>query len=233
MQPGLSDIAFPVRCEAFRAPATTSWRASPGPISAYLGSFAAAVAFAIGFCAPANAGPITAGPAVASVPAALVDPLGSLAAGLGPDQFLIPIGATAGSLIGEWSFDLAFNEAVVAPFDAGGLFQYVYQGESANSQASLITSSGIWLASMIDDVSGYFDPVVDADGPLAYVLFKFNAGQAGMDPGIHVVTEPVNSVPTPTSLSLTVLSLALLFGGRLKAQGSGFHARPTSTSHRQ
>ena len=139
---------------------------------------------------PVHAGVITAGPVTSTVPATLVDPLGSLSGGLSSTQFLVPIIVTGAIDLQFWSFDLAFDSALVIPLDVGGLFQQVYQAEFDNGFITNIESSGFLLNGVLEGISGSA-PTVSGDGPLAYVLFQFLPTATVAEPESILLVLPV------------------------------------------
>jgi PEP-CTERM motif len=177
---------------------------------------AAVTAAALGLTPPAVQAAFVALPALATVPDGLVDPLSSLGGagtGLAADQFLIPVVASADAAgLTTWSFDLAFDATVAAPWDAWGLFQHAYGSTLAGGATSEITASGILLPELLDDVSGFVMVPGDAvDGDvLAYVLFRYQPGQIGADPGVFVPGGPTPPVPEPGTGALACLALAAL-----------------------
>src|SRR5215510_3790009 len=63
-----------------------------------------------------------------TVPSSLFDPPpGTLSSPLPANQFLLPIEITGAIGLQDWSFDLNFDDSIVSPVDAGGLYQSVYQ----------------------------------------------------------------------------------------------------------
>jgi hypothetical protein len=180
------------------------WRGRPGP-----GAWAAA---ALLLAASAQAALITPGLPTTGVPAGLSDPLATLAGPLPAGRFLLPIEVSGASDLQDWSFDLSFDDAVVVPLDAGGLYQSVYQAEFslADPMLSDITSSGLVLPGAMLGLAG-FSWGVSGDGTLAFLLFEYRAGQEGQDPGFVIdppASQPVPAPPTPWLLASALLALA-------------------------
>lgn len=170
-------------------------------------------AAALAFVGPLHAAVITAGTPTPSVPADLVDPLATLADPLATGRFVLPIEITGASGLQDWSFDLGFDETVAMPIDVGGLYQSVYQAAfNANDPTpSEITSSGLALSGRLEGIAG-FSSGASGDGTLVYVLFQYQPGQEGNDPGFDIGDPPTAPVPEPGTMLL--LAAALLALGR-------------------
>lgn len=66
------------------------------------------------------------------------------------------------------------------------------------------------LDGVLDEVSGYFAPAVDGDGPLAYVLFAYLPGQGGKDPGVGTGSVPPSQVlPEPSAPQMMLAAAGL------------------------
>ena len=156
----------------------------------------------------ASAAVVSAGAPLTALPAGLVDPLSSL--GLAADRFLVPVQVQDAQALDQWQFSLQFDASVAVPVDAGGLFQSVYQADFGEGSVSQITSSGVLLDGLLEDVSGWFAPGVSGNGLLAYVLFQYQPGHEGQDPSAQVPPEstPGNPVPEPATLALVMAALA-------------------------
>lgn len=166
----------------------------------------------------AQAALITPGTPTTGVPAALHDPLATLADPLPAGRFLLPIEVSGASGLQDWTFDLGFDDAVVAPLDVGGLFQHMYQAEFSVADPTLsdITSSGLVLPGALLGVAG-FSWGVGGDGTLAYLLFEYRAGREGDDPGFVIdppTPQPVPEPAVPWLLGSALLALAATRRGR-------------------
>jgi hypothetical protein len=172
---------------------------------------AALAATVLGSMTAGHAATLSAGAPITTVPAALVDPFGSLATGLGATRFLVPIEAAAAEDLQDWTFDLLFDATRFAPVDAGGICGSVYAAlfNADDPVASQITSTGLLLDGVLQGIAG-FASGVSGDGVLAYVLFERVAGQP---------------VPVPGSLALAVLALWLLGA---TARGTARSSQPRS-----
>jgi hypothetical protein len=175
---------------------------------------------------PATATLITAGTPVDTVPAGLVDPFFTLGDPLAPGQYLVPIHVTGAVGLVEWRFDLGFDAAVVAPLDLFGLFGSVYQAEfRPGGPVTEITSSGLALSGLLDEVSGFFFPDgVDGDGTLAFVLFGLLDGGSIDDAGIEVLPPDPQTVPVPGTAALAATALAALALFRRHRRRPALHA---------
>lgn len=158
----------------------------------------------------APAAVITAGAPTNTVPASLVDPFFTLAGGLQPHEYLVPIMVGAANDLVDWQFDLAFDASVVALLDLGGLYGSVYQAEfSPAGPVTEILSSGLALDGLLDDVAGFFQPFgVNGDGMLVYVLFGLLEGQSIDDGDIRVLPPDPQPVPAPGTAALAATALA-------------------------
>lgn len=161
----------------------------------------------------AQAAPITAGTPITQVPAALSDPLATLADPLPAGQWLLPIEIAGASGLQDWRFDLGFDDGVVTLLDVGGLFQSVYQATFGSDHPTLsdITSGGLALPGRLQGVAG-FSWGASGDGTLAYVLFAYQPGQDGRDPGFSVDDPSAQPVPEPGApglLAMAVLALGM------------------------
>ncbi len=176
----------------------------------------------------AQAALITPGTPTTGVPVSLHDPLATLADPLPAGRFLLPVEVSGASGLLDWSFDLAFDDAVVAPLDAGGLFQHVYQAEFSVADPTLsdITGSGLVLPGALLGVAG-FSWGVGGDGTLAYLLFEYRAGREGDDPGF--VIDPPTPQPVPEPALPWLLGGALLALTATRRGRPG--ARPAPTNH--
>ncbi|KQP49647.1 hypothetical protein ASF44_03390 [Pseudorhodoferax sp. Leaf274] len=148
---------------------------------------------------------ITAGSPVTTVPA-------YVPAVLGAEQFLLPIEVREAANLQEWSFDLAFDPAVVQQVDLGGFYYGVYAAQFSTAQPELssIVSSGLLLDGKLVGVAG-FSGGISGDGLLAYIAFEFLA--PGQDPGFEVGNVP-QPIPEPGTVALMAVGLALLAGRR-------------------
>ncbi len=158
--------------------------------------------------AAAEAATIAPGTPTNSIPAALFDPLGSLVPPLPADQFLLPVGITDASGLQNWGFDLLFDAGVVSPLDVGGLYQSVYQSEfnALDPTLSDIVASGVPLPGLLAGIAG-FSWGASGDGTLAYVLFQFQPGQEGNDPGFVIDNPAIQQTPEPGTLVLLAAAL--------------------------
>ncbi len=194
---------------------------------------AALTAAALAFCGPVQAAVITAGAPTTAVPAALSDPLTTLADPLPASQFLLPIEIAGANSLQDWSFDLGFDETVATPLDVGGLYQSVYQAafSAADPTLSGITSSGLALPGLLEGIAG-FSWGASGDGTLTYVLFQYQPGQEGQDPGAVVDPPPE---PLPGSMGLLGAALLALAATRrrLRCAPAPSHAACSITSRRQ
>lgn len=178
----------------------------------------------------AQAALVTAGAPLTQLPGALVDPLASL--GLAADQFLVPVQVQDAEALQQWQFSLQFDASVAAPVDGGGLFQSVYQADFGNGQVSEISSSGVLLDGLLEDVSGWFAPGVDGSGMLAYVLFQYLPGHQGQDPSTSVPGEPGTpggDVPEPPTPALVLAALGVAAASWRGRPAVGRPARPFPT----
>lgn len=158
-----------------------------------------------------QAAPITAGTPITQVPAALSDPLATLADPLPDGQWLLPIEIAGASGLQDWRFDLGFDASVVTLLGVGGLFQSVYQATFSSDHPTLsdITSSGLALPGRLEGVAG-FSWGASGDGTLVYVLFAYQPGQDGRDPGFDVDDPTAQPVPEPGALGLLALAVLAL-----------------------
>ncbi len=188
----------------------------------------------LGVSAPTSATLITAGTPTTTVPNDLFDPLCpafcTLTSPLPGNEFLLPIEITGANTLQDWSFDLNFNDGVVAPVDAGGLYQSVYQAEFNASDPTLsnITSSGFLLPGSPQDtlqgVAG-FSSGVSGNGLLAYILFDQLV--PGANPGFSISGVTVAQAPEPGTLALFAAALLILAftsrrPGRLRLPNEGW-----------
>jgi PEP-CTERM motif len=168
---------------------------------------------ALVFVGAVNAAVIEPGTQTTSVPAAIYDPLLTLTDPLPMGQFLLPIEITGASGLQDWSFDLTFDENVVAPLDVSGLYQSVYQAEfsAVDPTLSNITSSGLLGTGVLEGIAG-FSSGVSGNGLLAFVLFEYLPDQSGNDPNFGIETQdpPIQQVPEPGTMLLLVLALLTL-----------------------
>nr|WP_186329892.1 PEP-CTERM sorting domain-containing protein [Variovorax boronicumulans] len=136
---------------------------------------------------------------------------------LGAEQFLLPIEVREAADLQDWSFDLAFDPAVVRRVDPGGFYDGMYAAQFSAAQPALssIVSSGLLLDGQLVGVAG-FSGGVSGDGLLAYIAFEFLA--PGQDPGFEVGNVPL-PIPEPGTVALMVLGLALLTGRRGRIHG--------------
>lgn len=196
----------------------------------WLQRWAACATLVVGSILQAQAAVISTGPPGILVPPGLVDPLSSLAAGLPPGYFLVPVGFTAAAGLDSWTFDLAFDPTVAAPADLGGLYQGAYQAQSGGT-VSQIVSSGFVLPGLLDDVSGFFEQPQDGSNLLAFLLFAYSPGQEGADPGVRVVDgTPPNGAPEPGSLLLAMLALGVLVARPLQRRHRRLPTAPERTT---
>lgn len=170
-----------------------------------------------------HAAVISPGTPTVSVPASLADPFNSLAGGLQPGQFLLPIEIAGASGLQSWSFDLLFNDAVVTPLDAGGAYQWVYQAgfSATDPTVSDITSSGVLAVppgGLLDTIAGQ-SYGVSGDGLLAFVLFEYVQGQETINPGFHIDNPTVQQAPEPGTMMLLAGALLTLAWTRRRHGG--------------
>lgn len=184
-------------------------------------AFSGVLAIAFSLTGAAHAAVIAPGAPTTTLPAGLSDPFSTLSDPLPAGQFLLPIEVTGASNLQEWSFDLTFDETVVAPLDVGGLFQWVYAAEFSAVDPSLseITSSGLLSSGMLQGIAG-FSSGVSGDGVLAFILFEYLPGQSSNDPNFDIGSPPVQPVPEPgTMVLLTAALLPLACKRRRSGQG--------------
>jgi hypothetical protein len=158
-----------------------------------------------------------------NVPTALVDSLGALSSGLQNGQFLLPIQVTGASGLQEWSFDLTFDENVVAPEDdQGGNTQIVFPAvfNDQDSTESSILTSGNPVAGVLQGIGG-FSSDVSGDGLLAFVLFKFLEDQEEGNPNFSIENQdpPIQRAPEPGTMLLLAVAL-LTLGWMQRASGA-------------
>jgi len=163
-----------------------------------------------------NAAVITPGTPTTSVPSDLVDPLASLASGLLPDEFLLPIQITGANGLQDWSFDLNFDDSVVSPTDGGGLTQGVYPAlfNASDPTSSDILSSGFPVSGAIETIAG-FSSGASGDGLLTYVLFEFLPGKQDPFPAFSISGATINQTPEPGTVALLAAGLVVLGSRRL------------------
>lgn len=183
----------------------------------------------------AQAALVTPGTPTTGVPAALSDPLATLTDPLPAGRFLLPIEVSGASGLQDWSFDLAFDDAVVVALDLGGLFQHVYQAEFSVADPTLsdITSSGLVLPGALLGVAG-FSWGGGGDGTLAYLLFAYRPGREGDDPGFVIdppAPQPVPEPALPWLLGSALLALATTRRGRTGVRQAP--ATPETTQSRR
>jgi len=172
-----------------------------------------ALAAAVFVSGALHAAVIAPGTQTSNVPVALYDPFSTLTDPLPAGQFLLPIEITGVSGLQNWSFDLTFDDSVVAPLDVGGLYQSVYQAEFSAGDPTLsdITSSGLPLPGSLAGIAG-FSSGVSGDGLLAFVLFEYLPDQQTRDPnfGIQNQDPPIQQAPEPGTMLLLAAALLTL-----------------------
>lgn len=131
---------------------------------------------------------------------------------LGAGQFLLSIEVREAANLQEWSFDLAFDPAVVRQVDLGGFYYGVYAAQFSMAQPELssIVSSGLLLDGQLVGVAG-FSGGISGNGLLGYIAFEFLV--PGQDPGFEVGNVP-QPVPEPGTVALMGVGLTLLAGRR-------------------
>lgn len=182
---------------------------------------AALAALCLSMLAPAGAAVLTLGAPTAMTPTALVDPLGSLPPSLDAGLYLLPVEVLGASGLQTFGFGIEFDSAVVAPHDAGGLYQSVYAALFSLSDpvSSEITSAGFQLPGLLDGVTG-FAPGVDGDGVLAFVLFELAPGADISDAGFRIDAPALMQVPLPGTASLVALPLLMMGRPRRRRTGA-------------
>lgn len=171
--------------------------------------------------APAGAAVLTLGTPTATTPAALVDPLGTLPPVLGAGLYLLPVEVLDAVDLQTFGFGITFDADVVAPHDAGGLFQGVYAAlfSAADPTPTGITSGGLALPGRLDGVAG-FASGADGDGTLAFVLFALAPGASIANAGFGIDPPVVAEVPIPGTAALAALPLLALVWRRRRHAGS-------------
>ena len=196
------------------------------------------VGFAIACLAMLIAGRVEAGLIISpgtpttTVPAYLTD--GSYLFGitiptpLSPGEFLLPVNITGATNLQNWGFDLSFNSSVVQEVDPGDGTAGIYGAEfTAGDQTTLSFILGGFPLNPLGQVQGvagsYPSLLVgpSGDGPLAYILFQFQQGQEGNNPGFSVAnTTVVQGAPEPATLFLLATGLVILGGRHRREQHS-------------
>jgi hypothetical protein len=159
-----------------------------------------------------NAAVIAPGAQTTNVPTALYDPLATLLTDpLPAGQFLLPIEISGVNGLQNWSFDLTFDDTVVMPLDAFGLYQWVYQAEfnAVDTTLSDIISSGLLLSGSLTGIAG-FSSGVSGDGLLAFVLFEYLPDQEENDPNFGIDNPTVQQAPEPSTVFLLAAGLLIL-----------------------
>lgn len=173
--------------------------------------FVPALTAAVFVSGTVHAALIAPGAQTTSPPAALFDPFATLADPLPSGQFLLPIEITGASGLQSWSFDLTFDDTVVAPLDVGGLYQSVYQAEfnAGDPTLSNITSSGLLGTGLLQGIAG-FSSGVSGDGLLVFVLFEYLPDQQTRDPNFGVENPSIQQAPEPGTMLLLAAALLTL-----------------------
>ena len=191
------------------------------------------VGFAIACLAMLIAGRVEAGPIISpgtpttTVPAYLTD--GSYLFGiiipkpLSPGEFLLPINITGASNLQNWGFDLSFNTSVVQEVDPGdgtvGIYGAEFRPGELTTLSFILGGSPLNPVGQVQGVAGSYPSLIvgpSGGGPLAYILFQFQQGQEGNNPGFSVGnTTVIQGAPEPATLFLVASALVILGGGRL------------------
>jgi hypothetical protein len=164
---------------------------------------------------------VTPGAPTTTIPADLIDPLGTLSSPLPLGEFLLPIEISGAIGLQDWSFKLKFDSAVANPADSGGLYQSVEHGvfSSTDQVASDILSSGFPLSpGSLAGIAG-FSSGVTGDGLLAFILFAFEPGQNGNDPNFTIDQVTLQqSVPEPGTAVLIATAILVIASRQARRQ---------------
>jgi hypothetical protein len=133
---------------------------------------------------------------------------------LGTDQFLLPVEITGAAGLQTFDFALNFNSAVVQVLSID-YTQGVYGAEFTSGDLTTLSYilAGFPLTGEVD-VGGSYPGLLSGpsgNGVLAFILFQYQTGQSGNDPGFGVSGTQVTQVPEPGSLAL--LGGLLAIGG--------------------
>ena len=133
------------------------------------------------------------------------------------DTFLVPVQITGASNLQHWQFDLVFDNTVVEHVDpldgSSGIYGAEFTPGDASAASFILGGFPFNVFGLVDDVAGSYPALLDGpsgDGILAYVLFRFFAGQEANDPNLLIVEATVQQAAVPEAPTLALLTAGLM-----------------------
>jgi hypothetical protein len=131
--------------------------------------------------------------------------------------FLVPVQISDALGLQNWQFDLVFDNTVVEevdPFDgSSGIYGAEFTPGDPDSLSFILGGFPFNSLGLVDDVAGSYPSLltgVSGDGVLAYILFRFLAGQENNDPGFGIENGTVQQAPEPGTLALLAAALLIV-----------------------
>jgi hypothetical protein len=133
------------------------------------------------------------------------------------DTFLVPVQVSDALGLQNWQFDLAFDNTVVEVVDpidgSSGIYGAEFTPGDPDSLSFILGGFPFNFLGLVDDVAGSYPSLLagaSGDGVLAYILFRFLAGQENNDPGFGIENATVQQAPEPGTLALLEAALLIV-----------------------